>query len=254
MVAAGALAASAVTTAGISRTRARAAERRTARMNGLQNNGCRILQEPLRVGQANLLCRTLAFPQRSRAKGRRRAPPDFLVKLSSFPGSSGSGSARKWSRLVNLSIKHVSEPLVQRLRARAARHHRSLQSELLAIIEAAAREERRLSPVDILAEVRQMRLQTPGEAVQILRADRDRVSLGERLDRTFIQVKSRFRKSLLFVNKKKQKNFGNKRLEYTALSTVHSDLIHQKFFAFFFQKRCFSLSLQAFDLTYYYRA
>lgn len=41
---------------------------------------------------------------------------------------------------VNLSIKEVPEPLAERLRARAVRNHRSLQGELMAIIEAAAGE------------------------------------------------------------------------------------------------------------------
>lgn len=39
---------------------------------------------------------------------------------------------------VNLSIKGVPEEVAQRLRERAQRHHRSLQGELMAIIEAAA--------------------------------------------------------------------------------------------------------------------
>ncbi len=39
---------------------------------------------------------------------------------------------------VNLSIKDVPDELAQRLRERAARHHRSLQGELMAIVEAAA--------------------------------------------------------------------------------------------------------------------
>jgi plasmid stability protein len=39
---------------------------------------------------------------------------------------------------LNLSIKGVPEALAERLRQRAARNHRSLQGELMAIIEAAA--------------------------------------------------------------------------------------------------------------------
>jgi plasmid stability protein len=39
---------------------------------------------------------------------------------------------------VNLSIKEVPDALAERLRARAARNNRSLQRELLTIIEAAA--------------------------------------------------------------------------------------------------------------------
>lgn len=40
--------------------------------------------------------------------------------------------------LVNLSIKSVPEQIAQRLRARAERNHRSLQGELMAIVERAA--------------------------------------------------------------------------------------------------------------------
>jgi len=41
---------------------------------------------------------------------------------------------------LNLSIKNVPEAVAQRLRARAERNHRSLQGELLAIVEQAAQE------------------------------------------------------------------------------------------------------------------
>ncbi|MBT2323845.1 Arc family DNA-binding protein [Variovorax paradoxus] len=40
--------------------------------------------------------------------------------------------------MVNFSIKDVPEELAERLRQRAARNHRSLQGELMAIIEQAA--------------------------------------------------------------------------------------------------------------------
>ncbi|MBK8322262.1 MAG: Arc family DNA-binding protein [Betaproteobacteria bacterium] len=41
---------------------------------------------------------------------------------------------------VNLSVKNVPEALAARLRRRAERNHRSLQGELMAILESAARE------------------------------------------------------------------------------------------------------------------
>ena len=41
---------------------------------------------------------------------------------------------------VNLSVKNVPETLAARLRRRAERNHRSLQGELMAILEAAASE------------------------------------------------------------------------------------------------------------------
>ena len=74
---------------------------------------------------------------------------------------------------VNLSIKNAPDHVVQRLRQRAERHHRSLQGELLAIIEAAAREEQPAAPADVLAEVRRLGLRTPSEAAALIRADRD---------------------------------------------------------------------------------
>ena len=74
---------------------------------------------------------------------------------------------------VNLSIKNAPDNVVQRLRKRADRHHRSLQGELMAIIEAAAREERPSTPATVLAEVRRLGLNTPSEAAAIVRADRD---------------------------------------------------------------------------------
>jgi plasmid stability protein len=74
---------------------------------------------------------------------------------------------------MNLSIKNAPEALVERLRQRAARHHRSLQGELLAIIEAAAREDKPSTSSDVLAEVRRLGLRTPSEAAALVRADRD---------------------------------------------------------------------------------
>ncbi|HEY1862754.1 MAG TPA: Arc family DNA-binding protein [Roseiarcus sp.] len=75
---------------------------------------------------------------------------------------------------MNLSIKNVPDEVVQRLRQRAARRHRSLQGELLAIIEEAVRSQRELSPAELLAEVRGLGLRTPADSADIVRADRDR--------------------------------------------------------------------------------
>jgi plasmid stability protein len=75
---------------------------------------------------------------------------------------------------VNLSIKNAPDEVVERLRRRAERHHRSLQGELLAIIEEAARAEQALSPLELLEEVRRLGVCTPAESAEIIRADRDR--------------------------------------------------------------------------------
>lgn len=74
---------------------------------------------------------------------------------------------------VNLSIKNAPDRVVQRLRERAERHHRSLQGELLAIVEAAVGGDRPATPAEILAEVRRLGVRTPSEAAAVVRADRD---------------------------------------------------------------------------------
>jgi antitoxin FitA len=74
---------------------------------------------------------------------------------------------------VNLSIKNAPDRVVRLLRERAARHHRSLQGELLAIIEAAVEEDRPVAAADIVAEVRRLGLRTPSEATALIRAARD---------------------------------------------------------------------------------
>ncbi len=76
--------------------------------------------------------------------------------------------------MLSLSIKNTPDHVVQKLRDRAVRHHRSLQGELMAIITAAVDEdERRMTPMEILEEVRKLGLTTDSSSVDIIRADRD---------------------------------------------------------------------------------
>jgi antitoxin FitA len=73
---------------------------------------------------------------------------------------------------VSLSIKNVSEDLAGALRERAARHHRSLQGELMHILETAVRPQ----PFQASALWRQIQalgLTTPDEATRFVREDRD---------------------------------------------------------------------------------
>jgi len=74
---------------------------------------------------------------------------------------------------VNLSVKNAPDPLVRRLKERAKRHHRSLQGEVMAILEDAVRQEETLAPADILEEVRKLGLRTPEESARMIRKDRD---------------------------------------------------------------------------------
>ena len=74
---------------------------------------------------------------------------------------------------VDLSIRNVPDTLLTRLRERAARQNRSLEGELLAILEGAVAESARLTPDQVLARVKALGLQTPRESVAMLREDRD---------------------------------------------------------------------------------
>ena len=74
---------------------------------------------------------------------------------------------------VNLSIKNVPDDLAANLRARAARNHRSIQGELMAILEEALGSERRLDAETLLEKVQKLELTTGDEATHIIRADRD---------------------------------------------------------------------------------
>lgn len=74
---------------------------------------------------------------------------------------------------VDLIIENAPDEIVDRLRARAIFHRRSLQGEVLAILEDSTNPERRLSPDDVLAEIGRLGLRTPSEAAAMIRADRD---------------------------------------------------------------------------------
>ncbi len=76
---------------------------------------------------------------------------------------------------VNLSIKNAPDRVVKKLKARAARNHRSLQGELMAIVERAADETpaAALTPKEVLALAQRNGFKTPAEAVAIIRKDRD---------------------------------------------------------------------------------
>jgi antitoxin FitA len=76
---------------------------------------------------------------------------------------------------VNLSIKNAPDDIVQRLRERAARNHRSLQGELMAIIEEAVkpRPALYLTADEVLTKARALNLPRTDEAAALIRADRD---------------------------------------------------------------------------------
>jgi len=73
---------------------------------------------------------------------------------------------------MNLSIKNVPDHLVERLRSRASANHRSLQGEVLSILEEGAGP-RKLTVWELYERVKDLDFSTPSESTQIIREDRD---------------------------------------------------------------------------------
>ena len=75
---------------------------------------------------------------------------------------------------VNISIKNVPEEKVELLKKRAKSNHRSLQGELLALIDqATATAQPKLSVEEFFARVRASGLKTADDSVRMIREDRD---------------------------------------------------------------------------------
>ena len=74
---------------------------------------------------------------------------------------------------VNLSIKNVPNHIAEGVRNRAAKHHRSLQGELISILEEIVVQQKRLRPDEFLNELKALNLKTPSESSKIVRRDRD---------------------------------------------------------------------------------
>ena len=74
---------------------------------------------------------------------------------------------------VDLSVKKVPDDVAGRLRARAKRNHRSLQGELLSILEEAAGPRKTMTIEEVLEHGRRIGLRTSDESVRMIREDRD---------------------------------------------------------------------------------
>jgi plasmid stability protein len=81
------------------------------------------------------------------------------------------------AKTVTLTVKNVPVDLAKRLKQRAARNHRSLQGELMAILQEAGREEEPVGylTLDDIAELaKRLGLKgKSGESARIIREDRD---------------------------------------------------------------------------------
>ena len=73
---------------------------------------------------------------------------------------------------VSLSIKNVPDDLAERLRAEAVENHRSMQGQLMAILEQALVPEKQLTPRQIRERVAGLGLSTGDDATAVVRSDR----------------------------------------------------------------------------------
>jgi hypothetical protein len=76
------------------------------------------------------------------------------------------------TKTVNLEIKNVPEAIVEQLLRRACQNNRSLEGEILAILEESVGY-RRLSQTEVDARIKSFGLSTPSESTDIIRMDRD---------------------------------------------------------------------------------
>jgi antitoxin FitA len=73
---------------------------------------------------------------------------------------------------LSLSIKNVSDDVAEALRQRAARNHRSLQGELLYILETAVRPQA-FQATALWRRIEALELRTRADATRFVREDRD---------------------------------------------------------------------------------
>jgi plasmid stability protein len=75
--------------------------------------------------------------------------------------------------MVSLSIKSVPDAVARALRQRAERNHRSLQGELLYILEEAVNP-RSFRATELVRRAQALGLKTAADSTEIIRRDRDR--------------------------------------------------------------------------------
>ena len=77
-------------------------------------------------------------------------------------------------KTASLTVRNIPKAVLERIRARATRHRRSMHGEILAILEAAAAETAtRRSVSQVLQQVRSQGLRTAPDAAAMVRAGRD---------------------------------------------------------------------------------
>lgn len=74
---------------------------------------------------------------------------------------------------VDMVIRDIPEGVATELRRRAVEHRRSPEGEALEVLKAAVAPRPRLTPAQLLAEVRALGICTPSESAAMIREDRD---------------------------------------------------------------------------------
>jgi len=74
---------------------------------------------------------------------------------------------------INLSIKNVPDELAAQIKKRAAKNHRSMQGELVAILESAVKDDKQMSPLEYLAMIKALKLNTVSDSTATVRDDRE---------------------------------------------------------------------------------
>ena len=87
----------------------------------------------------------------------------------------GSETPAYWNLFMgkSYSIKNVSEDMAEDLRALAARNHRSVQGELMAMLEERLRGGRRLNALEAAQEAGRLGIRSRGHSADIIREIRD---------------------------------------------------------------------------------
>ena len=75
---------------------------------------------------------------------------------------------------VNLSIKAVPDTLMEKLRKRAEVNHRSLQGELITILEECLEYSHPLSADESIRRLRQIKMKTNSDSTKAIRNDRNK--------------------------------------------------------------------------------
>ena len=75
---------------------------------------------------------------------------------------------------INLSIKSVPEELVEEIRKNAKKNHRSMQGELMTLLEENFRKSRPLSSDKVILNLHQMDIKTASDSTLIIRNDRNK--------------------------------------------------------------------------------